>query len=84
MMIFKRLRAELKTAIREAKIASWQKFVRETQSVKDTAGLIKILEGNKAGVKNISLMKEDGAFCSSPDESLKGANEYALSKLHKR
>ena len=71
MMIFKRLRAELKTAIREAKIASWQKFVRETQSVKDTAGLIKILEGNKAGVKTISLMKEDGAFCSSPDESLK-------------
>ena len=69
-IIYKKLRAKLKRAIIEAKRASWQNFVSDSQSVKDVAGLIKILEGNKAGTKTIAMMKDDGVYCSTPTESL--------------
>ena len=47
--------------------------MNDAKSVKDVSKLVKILEGNKAGLNNsIALQKEEeGKFCSTPQESVK-------------
>ena len=73
MALYKKRKAAYKRALVAAKRRSWRQFLNDAKSVKDVSKLVKILEGNKAGLNNsIALQKdEEGKFCSTPQESVK-------------
>ena len=64
--------------LRKTKNTNWQKYCNEIEKLKDTARLAKVLDSKNTAIG--ALIKGDGSYTSSPEETLNHLADSLLGK----